>query len=56
MIYFSGHFDHLGMGGPGSSSLAGDTVAVHYGADNHQGKYDARACGKFALKGSHKEV
>lgn len=30
-----GHYDHLGMGGPGTSSRAVDTVAVHYGADDN---------------------
>ncbi len=30
-----GHYDHLGMGGPGTSSRAVDTIAVHYGADDN---------------------
>ncbi|MDT8401118.1 MAG: M20/M25/M40 family metallo-hydrolase [Bacteroidales bacterium] len=34
-LIIGGHFDHLGMGGPGSSSRAGDTIAVHYGADDN---------------------
>lgn len=34
-LIFGAHFDHLGMGGKGSSSRAGDTVAVHYGADDN---------------------
>ncbi|HDZ40911.1 MAG TPA: M20/M25/M40 family metallo-hydrolase [Bacteroidetes bacterium] len=34
-IIIGGHFDHLGMGGPGSSSRAPDTMAVHYGADDN---------------------
>ncbi len=34
-IIIGGHFDHLGMGGPGSSSRAVDTVAVHHGADDN---------------------
>lgn len=32
-IVIGAHFDHLGMGGPGS--LAPDTVAVHHGADDN---------------------
>jgi len=32
-LIIGGHFDHLGMGGP--SSRAGDTVAVHHGADDN---------------------
>ena len=34
-VVIGGHFDHLGLGGPGSSSRAVDTVAVHYGADDN---------------------
>jgi Zn-dependent M28 family amino/carboxypeptidase len=30
-----GHYDHLGMGGPGTGSRVPDTVAVHYGADDN---------------------
>lgn len=30
-----GHYDHLGMGGPGTSSRAIDTIAIHYGADDN---------------------
>jgi aminopeptidase YwaD len=29
------HYDHLGMGGPGSGSRTPDTVAVHNGADDN---------------------
>jgi aminopeptidase YwaD len=29
------HYDHLGMGGPGSSSRRPDTIAVHNGADDN---------------------
>jgi hypothetical protein len=29
------HFDHLGMGGPGSGSRVTDTLAVHNGADDN---------------------
>jgi hypothetical protein len=55
-IIFGAHFDHLGMGGPGSSSLAGDTVAVHYGADDNASGVSMmlELAEKFALtKGSH---
>jgi len=34
-VIIGAHFDHLGMGGTGSSSMAGDTVAVHHGADDN---------------------
>lgn len=34
-ILIGGHFDHLGMGGEGSSSRAIDTVGVHFGADDN---------------------
>jgi Zn-dependent M28 family amino/carboxypeptidase len=34
-IIVGAHYDHLGMGGPGSGSRAVDTVAVHYGADDN---------------------
>lgn len=34
-VVIGGHYDHLGMGGPGSSSRAQDTTAVHYGADDN---------------------
>ncbi len=34
-IFIGGHYDHLGMGGPGSSSRAVDTTAIHYGADDN---------------------
>ena len=34
-IVIGAHYDHLGMGGPGSGSRAIDTVAVHYGADDN---------------------
>ena len=54
-IIIGGHFDHLGMGG--SSSRAGDTVAVHHGADdNASGVAEMiELAEKFALtEGSHK--
>jgi len=34
-IVMGAHFDHLGMGGPGSSSRAVDTIGVHHGADDN---------------------
>lgn len=34
-VIIGAHFDHLGMGGTGSSSRKQDTVAVHYGADDN---------------------
>lgn len=34
-VLIGAHHDHLGMGGPGSSSRRQDTVAVHYGADDN---------------------
>lgn len=34
-VVLGAHFDHLGMGGIGSGSRSGDTIAVHYGADDN---------------------
>jgi len=34
-IIIGAHFDHLGTGGPGSSSRAPDTTGVHQGADDN---------------------
>ncbi len=34
-IVIGAHFDHLGMGGPGSGSRRPDTLAVHNGADDN---------------------
>lgn len=34
-LVLGGHYDHLGMGGPGSGSRAVDTIAVHNGADDN---------------------
>jgi hypothetical protein len=34
-VIIGAHHDHLGMGGPGSSSRQPDTLAVHYGADDN---------------------
>jgi aminopeptidase YwaD len=35
LIFIGAHYDHLGMGGSGSSSRRQDTVAVHFGADDN---------------------
>jgi aminopeptidase YwaD len=54
-VIIGAHFDHLGMGG--SSSRAGDTVAVHHGADDNASGVGEmiELAEKFALtKGSHK--
>ena len=34
-IVVGAHYDHLGMGGPGSGSRTPDTIAIHYGADDN---------------------
>ncbi|QIA08456.1 M28 family peptidase [Draconibacterium halophilum] len=34
-VVLGAHYDHLGMGGPGSGSRAIDTVAIHNGADDN---------------------
>lgn len=34
-IIIGAHYDHLGMGGPGSGSRVPDTIAVHRGADDN---------------------
>ena len=56
-IIIGAHFDHLGMGGPGSSSRAVDTVGVHHGADDNASGVGMmlELAEKFAhTKGSHK--
>jgi aminopeptidase YwaD len=56
-IIVGAHFDHLGMGGPGSGSRAPDTIAIHHGADdNASGVAEMlELAEKFALtKESHK--
>jgi hypothetical protein len=58
-IILGAHFDHLGMGGPGSSSRAVDTVAVHHGADDNASGVAMmlELAEKFAMtKGSHKRT
>jgi hypothetical protein len=34
-IIIGAHFDHIGMGGPGSASRSVDTIAMHPGADDN---------------------
>ena len=34
-MVFGGHYDHLGLGGPGTGTRVPDTTAVHYGADDN---------------------
>ncbi|MBK9290100.1 MAG: M20/M25/M40 family metallo-hydrolase [Bacteroidetes bacterium] len=34
-LVIGAHYDHLGMGGPGSGSRRPDTLAVHFGADDN---------------------
>jgi len=56
-IIVGAHFDHLGLGGPGSSSMAGDTLAIHHGADDNASGVSLmiELAEKFAMtKGSHK--
>jgi aminopeptidase YwaD len=58
-IIMGGHFDHLGMGGPGSGSRAVDTVGIHHGADDNASGIAMmlQLAEKFAAtKGSHKRT
>lgn len=50
------HFDHLGMGGPGSGSRALDTIAVHNGADDNASGVAAviELAEKFAGEETHR--
>jgi hypothetical protein len=34
-IILGAHYDHLGLGGPGSTTRKPDTIAVHHGADDN---------------------
>jgi aminopeptidase YwaD len=34
-VVIGAHYDHLGLGGPGSGSRILDTIAIHYGADDN---------------------
>jgi hypothetical protein len=56
-IIMGAHFDHLGMGGPGSGSRALDTIGIHHGADDNASGVAMmlELAEKFAkTKGSHK--
>jgi hypothetical protein len=56
-IILGAHFDHLGMGGPGSGSRALDTTGIHHGADDNASGVAMmlELAKKFAqTKGSHK--
>jgi aminopeptidase YwaD len=55
-IIMGAHFDHLGMGGKGSSSRAVDTVGIHYGADDNASGVAMmlELAEKFSLGNSHK--
>jgi len=56
-LIMGAHFDHLGLGGPGSSSRAVDTTGVHHGADDNASGVAMmiELAEKFAkTKGSHK--
>ncbi len=56
-IILGAHFDHLGMGGPGSGSRALDTIGIHHGADDNASGVAMmlELAQKFAkTKGSHK--
>ena len=55
-IIIGAHFDHLGKGGKGSSSMKQDTIAIHPGADDNASGIGMmlEIAEKFALtKGSH---
>ena len=55
-IILGAHFDHLGMGGPGSGSRALDTIGIHHGADDNASGVAMllELADKFAkTKGSH---
>ncbi len=56
-LIFGAHFDHLGMGGPGSPSRTPDTIGIHHGADDNASGVAMmlELAEKFAgTKGSHK--
>jgi len=56
-VIIGAHFDHLGMGGPGSSSRAPDTTGIHHGADDNASGVSMmlELAEKFAnTRGSHK--
>ena len=55
-VVVGAHFDHLGMGGPGSGSRALDTIAVHNGADDNASGVAAviELAEKFADEETHR--
>jgi hypothetical protein len=55
-LVLGGHYDHLGMGGPGSGSRAVDTAAVHNGADDNASGVSAviQLAEKIAAEGNSK--
>lgn len=56
-VIVGAHFDHLGMGGPGSGSRAVDTIGIHHGADDNASGVSMviELAGKFAAtRNSHK--
>ena len=56
-LILGAHFDHLGLGGPGSPSRAPDTIGIHHGADDNASGVSMmlELAEKFAgTKGSHK--
>jgi aminopeptidase YwaD len=58
-LIFGAHFDHLGMGGQGSSSRNPDTIGVHHGADDNASGVAMliELAGKFAsTKNTHKRT
>ncbi len=57
-IVIGSHYDHLGIGGPGSGSRKPDTTAVHHGADDNASGVAgvielARTLKTFSLLSSH---
>jgi hypothetical protein len=57
-IILGAHFDHIGMGGPGSPSRTPDTTGIHHGADDNASGVAMmlELAEKFAMtKGSHKK-
>lgn len=55
-IVIGGHFDHLGMGGKGSSSRKPDTIAVHNGADDNASGVAAMLELAQKLSSKHKKI
>jgi aminopeptidase YwaD len=56
-IIIGAHFDHLGLGGPGSGSRTPDTTGIHHGADDNASGVAMmiELAGEFAgIKKSHK--